>query len=93
MSYANCLQNASLVRTSDLTLAGRAGSGTLNGATAVDVAVPSIVATDCILCTPVGANPASALPLVFTITAGTGFSVASVAGDTRPFNWAVISTV
>ena len=98
MSYANVLTNSSLVSSltvSELTVKGssRSGSGQLNGATAVDVAVPSILATDCILLTPIGANPASALPLVFAITAGTGFSVASVAADTRPFNWVVISTV
>lgn len=92
MSFANVSLNATAVRTSDLTLAGRAGSGTLNGATPVVVAVPTIATTDCIVCTPIGANPASALPFVYAIVAGTSFSVASVAGDTRAFNWCIIST-
>ena len=98
MSYANVLANSSLVSTltvSELTVKGlsRSGSGVMNGATPVVVAVPSILASDCILITPVGANPASALPLVIAIVAGTSFSVASVAGDARPFNWCIISTV
>lgn len=98
MSYANVLANSSLVSTltvSELTVKGgaRAGSGTLNGATPVVVACPTILATDCILITPIGANPASALPLVIAVVAGTSFSVASVATDTRPFNWCIISTV
>lgn len=98
MSYANVLTNSSLVSTltvSELTVKGssRSGSGVLNATTPVVIAVPNILATDCILLTPIGANPAGATPLVFAVVAGTSFSVVSVAADTRPFNWLVISTV
>lgn len=98
MSYANVLTNSSLVSSlvvSDLTMKGstRSGSGVMNGATPVVVACLSIKATDSILLTPIGANPATPLPLVFAIVAGASFSVASVAGDVRPFNYVVISTV
>jgi len=98
MSYANVLTNSSLVSSlvvSDLTLKGstRSGSGVFNGATPVVKACLSIKASDVVLITPIGANPATPLPLVITITAGVEFSVASVALDTRPFNWVVISTV
>lgn len=98
MSYANVLTNSSLVSTltvSELTVKGssRSGSGQLNGTTPVDVAVPSILATDVVLITALGAVPANSLPLGITITAGTRFSVVAAVADARLFNWAIVSTV
>lgn len=91
MSVANVSLNATSVRTSDLVLAGRAGSSTLTANVNLDIAVPSIVASDVVLITPIG-TLATAVSVV-SITPGTGFRVISAAGDTRPFNWCVVSTV
>jgi hypothetical protein len=96
MSYANVLTNSSLVSSltvSELTVKGqsRSGSNVLTADTAKDIAVPNILATDVVLLCPIGTR-ATAVSVV-SITAGTGFQVISAAGDTRAFNWVVISTV
>jgi hypothetical protein len=68
-----------------------AGTFTLNGATPVVVAAPSVTANSQILITlktpegTVGAQPA-----LVTITPGTGFHVAGTALDTSVYNYTII---
>lgn len=61
------------------------GSVTLNGTTAVAVALPAIGADDNVVLTRVGA--ATATGVAITITAGTGFSVVSSGPDTGVLRW------
>lgn len=65
---------------------------TLNGATPVTVAYPAITANSQVLITlqTVGGTVGTSTPNVRTKTAGTGFTVAGVAGDTSVYNFRVI---
>ena len=67
------------------------GSLTLNGATPVAIAFADITAVDQVTLTPTAINGATAQqdPVV-TITPGTGFSVVSVANDTRIMQYKIV---
>lgn len=66
------------------------GTFTANGATAVVVASANILATDTVVMSlnTVGGTPAGA-PFLSAITAGTGFQVKAVAGDTSVYNYKI----
>jgi hypothetical protein len=67
------------------------GTFTANGATAVVVANTAVTANSQIMITlkTVGGTPAGQ-PFLSAITAGTGFSVKSVAGDTSVYNYMIV---
>jgi hypothetical protein len=72
---------------------GRAGTFTLNGATAVTVSNTTTAITDAIIISlnTVGGT-VGVQPHVATITAGTGFTVVGTAGDTSVYNYSMIGT-
>jgi hypothetical protein len=69
---------------------GHGGTVVLNGATPVPVVSDGVTADSIIILTlkTVGGTVSPTAPNVLTITPGTGFSVAGVAGDTSTYNWA-----
>lgn len=71
--------------------AGGTGTFTANGASAVVVADASITANSVIVygLKTIGGTPAGA-PFESAVTAGTGFSVKAVAGDTSIYNYTII---
>lgn len=70
---------------------GPVGTFVLNGATPVTVSNISVAITDAIIISlnTVGGT-VGAHPVIKTITAATGFTVAGTAGDTSTYNYAVI---
>ncbi len=70
---------------------GRCGTFVANGATPVSVSNSSIAVTDAIIISlnTVGGT-VGALPVLQTITANTGFTVAGTASDTSTYNYAII---
>jgi hypothetical protein len=68
-----------------------AGTFTLNGATPVTVAAPSITANSQVLITLKTPVSVGAHPNLVTKTAGTGFTVAGTAGDDSVYNYAIIN--
>lgn len=68
------------------------GTVTANGASAVVVANTNVTANSVVIFTlkTVGGTPAGA-PFLSAVTAGTGFSVKAVAGDTSVYNYLVIN--
>jgi hypothetical protein len=71
---------------------GKCGTFVLNGATPVTVSNTSVAITDVIMFSlnTVGGT-VGAYPVIQTITAGTGFTVAGTAGDTSTMNYSIIS--
>lgn len=71
---------------------GKCGTFTANNTTPVTVSNTSIAITDVIMfgLNTVGGTP-GAYPVIQTITASTGFTVACTAGDTSVYNYCVIS--
>lgn len=71
---------------------GRSGTFTLNGATPVTVANKLVTANSVISATlkTVGGTVSPTEPNVLTITPGTGFTIAGVAGDTSQYNYIII---
>jgi hypothetical protein len=67
------------------------GVFTLNGSVAVTVAAPNVTATSQILISlkTVGGT-VGALPVVQTITAGTGFTILGTASDTSIYNYLIL---
>lgn len=71
--------------------ASQTGTFTANGATGVVVANTAVTANSCIIfgLKTIGGTPAGA-PFLSAITAGTGFTVKVVAGDTSVYNYTII---
>lgn len=67
------------------------GSFTLNGASTVTVAAPTVTANSVVGITlgTVGGT-VGAVPTILTITPGIGFTVAGTAGDTSAYNFLIM---
>lgn len=74
------------------TLNQSVGTFTINGVTPVVVADTYVTANSVIVITlkTVGGTVSPTPPYIPTITAGTGFTVAGVAGDTSVYNYRII---
>jgi len=92
------VQNAgtAVVGTSALTFQIAAPAGlysstiVLNGATPIDVALPAITAANFVMITPRTRGGTPGIPPTVTISAGVGFTVTGVAGDTSTYAYRVI---
>lgn len=73
---------------------GKCGTFVCNGVIPVTVSNTSIAITDCIFVSlnTVGGT-VGALPVIQTITASTGFTIAGTAGDSSTYNYAIISNL
>jgi hypothetical protein len=70
---------------------GYIGTATLNGTTAVVVSCPQVTSSSLIFLTIQAPAGTPGAPYVASITAGTGFTVKSSAGDTSAAGWMVVS--
>jgi hypothetical protein len=69
---------------------GTEGTVTMNGATPVAVSNANVTATSHILLTYNSGSAQGSAPNVVSKTAGSGFSVQSVAGDTATYQYCII---
>jgi hypothetical protein len=83
--------HAPLTVTGGVSFAGSGGTATINGVTPVTVVNAAVTSSSVVLFTlkTVGGT-VGAIPVVATITPGTGFTVKGTAGDTSTYNYRLL---